>query len=480
VKIVHAASEFAPWVSVGHLADAVGGLTRELSRLGHEVAIFLPGYRQVLADPRAAHAEPLYKHTLDLGDRQVSAETLKLPLSANLTLYLVRRDESFDRSFPYGPPGGEYEDSDIRFLIFCKAVVDALCRFESPVDVLHCHDWPTALAPLLLRVEERKRQITVAARTFLTLHNPVFQGIYPRRTFPLTNLPEEFFAQDGLEFYGQVNYLKGGILFSDFLLTPSPTAAREILEPEHSFGLDGVLATRREDLRGLLTGVDQTEWNPFYDGYLAAVFDGRAPAGKAQCRAALSRGLGLDSTLRTGALVAANLPFIAALGLGDPRELLPVLREDTVLVLLGPAAPSDFEPWRALASLRPGRVVLLENPEVGALHRALAGADFFLGTSRVEPSPHHAQRALRYGAIPVMARTGGPADVIVDVRDQPAAGNGILFAPTTDGWREGLARALALHEDKAARERVRATGLALDSSWAKQAPAYAQLYQDLM
>jgi len=480
MKIVHAASELAPWVSVGHLADAVSGLTRELARLGHEVSVFLPGYRQVLADPRAVHAEPLFKHTLDLGEGRVTAETLKLPLSANLTLYFIRRDESFDRSFPYGPPGGEYEDSDTRFLIFCKAMVDALCRFETPVDVLHCHDWPTALAPLLLRVEERKRQITAAARTFLTVHNPAFQGIYPRHTFGLTNLPDEFFAQDGLEFFGQVNYLKGGMLFSDFLLTPSPTSAHEMLDPLHGFGLDGVLATRRDDLRGLLTGVDEAEWNPFYDRNLAAGFDARVPAGKAQCRAALQKGLGLDPAARSGAVIAAHLPIIAALGLGDPRELLPVLRDDTALVLMGPAAPTDFEAWRALVGARPGRIVLLENPQEDALHRALGGADFFLGTSRVEPSPHHAQRALRYGAIPVMPRTGGPADVVVDLDEQPERANGILFAPTTEGWREGLARALALQAETVLRDRIRAQGMKLDSTWARQAPAYAQLYQELV
>ncbi|MGA2052786.1 MAG: glycogen/starch synthase, partial [Opitutales bacterium] len=353
MKIVHAASEFSPLVKVGHLADAVGGLTRELARLGHQVSVFLPGYRQVLADPLAAQAETFYRHTLELGDALVTAETLRLPLGENLTLYLVRRDESFDRSFPYGPPGSDYEDSETRFLIFCKAVVDSLCRFEAPVDVLHCHDWPTALAPLLLRVEERKRDLSVTSRTVLTLHNPSFQGVYPRRTFALTNLPEEFFAQDGLEFYGQVNFLKGGLLFSDFLLTPSPTAAREALSPEHGFGLDGVLARRRGDLLGLLTGLDPDEWNPAADAFLPAPFDAATPAGKIRCREALCKGLNFAPTASAGAIVAAQVPLLAPHGLGDPSDLLSVLREDTKLVLLGPLAPADVAPWRAMAGARP-------------------------------------------------------------------------------------------------------------------------------
>jgi starch synthase len=479
MKIVHAASEFSPLVRVGHLADAVGGLSRELARQGHQVAVFLPGYRQVLADPRVAAAETFYKHTLELGDALVTAETLRVPWSENLTLYLVRRDESFDRSFPYGPPGCDYEDSETRFLIFCKAVVDAMCRFEAPVDVLHCHDWPMALIPLLLRVEERKRNLSVTSRTVLTLHNPSFQGVYPRRTFAQTNLPEEFFAQDGLEFYGQVNFLKGGMLFSDFLLTPSPTSAREMLGPELGFGLDGVLARRQGDLRGLLTGLDEEEWSPAADPLLPAAFDAVDPAGKARCRDALCKGLGFASTQEIGAIVAAQMPLLSAHGLGDPAAWLPVLREDTVLVLLGPLAPADVAPWRALAGARPGRVVLLENPEAGPLHRILGGADFFLGLARVEPSPHLAQRALCYGAIPVMPRTGGAADVIMDIDEQPDAGTGILFEPTVDGCGAGLARALVLHEQRERCENVRQRGLVVDSRWLRHAPAYADLYRQL-
>jgi len=480
MKIVHAASEFSPLVRVGHLADAVGGLSRELARQGHQVSVFLPGYRQVLADPRAARAETVYKHTLELGDALVTAETLLLPWSENLTIYLVRRDESFDRSFPYGPPGGDYEDSETRFLIFCKAVVDALCRFEAPVDVLHCHDWPTALAPLLLRVEERKRSVSVTSRTVLTLHNPSFQGIYPRRAFAQTNLPGEFFAPDGLEYYGQLNFLKGGLIFSDYLLTPSPTAAREVLEQERGFGLDGVLARRRGDLQGLLTGLDTAEWNPAADPFLPGPFDARAPDGKARCREALGKCLGFLPSSNIGAIVAAHLPLLAPHGLGDPAELLPVLREDTMLLLLGPLAPADVTPWRALAGARPGRVVLLENPEPGTLHRVLGGADFFLGLSRVEPSPHDAQRAMSYGAIPVMPRTGGPADVIADADDPLIPGTGILFEPTPEGWREGLARALALHEQPERCAAIRHRGLAVDSSWQHYGPAYAELYRNLV
>jgi starch synthase len=480
MKIVHAASEFSPLVRVGHLADAVGGLSRELAQMGHQVSVFLPGYRQVLADPLLAGAQTFYKHTLELGDALVTAETLRLTLSENLTLYLVRRDESFDRSFPYGPPGVDYEDSETRFLIFSKAVVDALCRFEAPVDVLHCHDWPTALVPLLLRVEERKRNLSVTSRTVLTLHNPSFQGVYPRRVFAFTNLPGEFFAQDGLEFYGQVNFLKGGMLFSDYLLTPSPTSAREVLEPEYGFGLDGVLARRRGDLQGLLTGLDAAEWDPEVDSLLPMTFSAGMPDGKTACREALCKGLGVGQAGQTGAIVAARLPLIAPHGLGNPAQLLPVLREDTLLILLGPLAPMDVAPWRALLGHRPGRILLLENPEPGALHRVLGGADFFLGTSWVEPSPRHAQRALRYGAIPVMPRTGGPADVIVDIEDQPGSGTGILFAPNAEGWTAGLARALDLHAQPQTAQSVRWRGLAVDNRWSRYAPAYDQLYRSLI
>jgi len=478
MKIVHVASEFSPWVRVGHLADAVGGLCVELAAQGHEVSVFIPGYRQVLADPRAAKAEPVFQHALELGDATVTAETLRLPIAKNLTLYLVRRDESFDRTFPYGPPGGEYEDSDARFVIFCKAVADALCRFDNPVEVLHCHDWPTALLPLLLRVEERKRGMSNVGRTFFTVYNPVFQGVYPRRTFALTNLPDEFFAPDALEFFGQVNFLKGGLVFAEVLLAPSPGAARE-LPGAYGFGLEGILTRRAEDLRGLLTGIDNAEWNPASDHLLPTGFRAGAPAGKALCREALRKGLGLDANTRSGALILSELPLAGILGFGDPRELLSPLREDSVLVLLGRTSPADMAAWRSLVGARPGRIVLLENFEPGVLHRALGGADFFLGSARIEPSPHHAQRALCYGAIPVMPRTGGPKDVIVDADETPDSGNGLLFEPTLEGWRTGLTRALTLHDQPALCEVVRNRGLAVDSSWEKLAPAFARLYREM-
>lgn len=478
MKIVHVASEFAPWVRVGHLADAVGGLCAELAREGHEVSVFLPGYRQVLADPRAAQAELVYEHALELGDAHASAQTLRLPMAPNLTLYLVRRDESFDRTFPYGPPGGEYEDSYARFLIFCKAVADALCRFDQPVDIVHCHNWPAALLPLLLRVEERKRGLSAAGRTVFTLHHPAFQGIYPRRVFSLTNLPEEFFAPDSLEFFGQVNFLKGGLVYAEVLLAPSPAAAQEIPGPGYGFGLEGILARRQGDLRGLLTGLDDTEWDPATDPLLPANYSASAPAGKARCRESLRQGLNLYSNTRSGALLVAELPLMAAFGLGDPRELLAELREDSVLVLLGRAAPGDMEPWRALAGARPGRIVLLENFDRDVLHRILGGADFYFGANRLEPSPYHAQLALRYGAIPVLPSAGGPTDIVVDAAEHPAQGNGLLFEPTLEGWREGLRRAQNLHDDAEFCSAIRARALAVDSSWRKLAPAYAQLYKE--
>ncbi len=479
MKIVHVASEFAPWVRVGHLADVVGGVCAELARLGHEVSVFVPGYRQLLADPRTVHAELFSEHVLELGDTRVSAHTMRLPVAPNLTLYFVRRDESFDRTFPYGPPGGEYEDSDTRFLIFCKAVADALCRSETPVDVVHCHDWPTALLPLFLRVEERKRGISAAGRTVFSIHHPAFQGVYPRHTFSLTNLPEELFTPDALEFFGQINFLKGGLVFADALLASSAASAREIPGPAYAFGLEGVLARRSGDLRGLLTGLNYDEWNPATDQLLPANFHGEAMAGKAHCRESLRKGLNLYTSTLHGALIAAELPIMPTLGLGDPRELLREFREDTVLVLLGRSASAPMEPWRALAGARPGRVVLLENFEPGVLHRVLGGADLYLGTTRIEPSPHRAQRALCYGAVPVMPRTGGPTDVILDADAHPETGNGLLFDVSVEGWRDGLRRAQDLHHQPERCGAIRSRALSVDSSWKRFAPAYAQLYKDL-
>ncbi|MBL4576569.1 MAG: glycogen/starch synthase, partial [Opitutaceae bacterium] len=215
MKIVHAASEMFPLIKTGGLADAVGALTKALAGFGHEVVTFLPGYRAVLEHPLFAKASKCLMIKVELGDEFLQADVYKLSMGKRQTLYVIKKDEFYDRSQPYGSEGRDYDDNDRRFIYFCKAVVEVLRLIDFKADVVHCHDWQTALLPVFLRMEERKRQDTLALKTVISIHNIAFQGVFPSKSFSLTNLPDDLIGIDGLEFYGQINMLKGGILFAD-------------------------------------------------------------------------------------------------------------------------------------------------------------------------------------------------------------------------------------------------------------------------
>src|SRR5476649_1316901 len=294
MKIVHAASELYPYMKTGGLADAVGALTGTFADLGHEVSVFLPGYRGALAHPDAEQAQRRFRLKIEMGDQYLTGDVLSFSPKKNLTVFLVCREEFFDRKNPYGNGERDYEDNGDRFTFFCKAVVETMRLADLGADIVHAHDWQAGLLPLLLRETERRFGVTLAMKTIFTIHNIAYQGLFPASFFPRTNLPEELFSMDGLEYYGQVNFLKGGILFTDRLTTVSPTYAKEIQTPEFGCGMEGVIQARVDDLSGLINGVDTAVWNPATDRQIPAKYSPRDLTGKAACRRELLRQCGLD------------------------------------------------------------------------------------------------------------------------------------------------------------------------------------------
>jgi starch synthase len=294
VKIVHAASEIYPYMKTGGLADAVGALSETFAERGHEVSAFLPGYREALAHPAAAAAERRFRLKIEMGDQFLSGDVLAFSPRKDLTVYLVCRDEFFDRRGAYGNGERDYDDNADRFIFFCKAVVETMRLADLGADIVHAHDWQAALLPLLLREAERRFGVTLAMKTIFTVHNMAFQGLFSAASFARTNLPEELFTMDGLEYYGQMNLLKGGILFADRVTTVSPRYAIEIQTPEFGCGLEGVIQARANDLSGLINGVDTAVWNPSTDRLIPARYTAANLAGKQACRGELLRLCGFD------------------------------------------------------------------------------------------------------------------------------------------------------------------------------------------
>ncbi len=481
MKIVHATGELFPYVKTGGLADAAGSIVETLAEYGHHVAVFLPGYRTVLEHPDASAATSVMSIGVELGDEFLSGEILAIKPRPNLTVYLVRRDEYFDRRHPYGRPGRDYDDNAQRFVFFGKAVVESVIRLGLKPDVVHCHDWQAALIPLFLRIEERRRALAVAGKTVLTIHNLAFQGIFPRKTFALTGLPDELLGMDGLEYYGQINMLKGGILFADRLTTVSHTYAREILTPEFGCGLEGVLQLRSDDLVSVLNGINPHVWNPATDRHLPENYTAADRAGKKACRRALLRECGFGEDF-AGPILGMICRFTEQKGI----HLLPgtgdFFQGDRArLVVLGSGAPEYERVVREWAAERPEAVHVAFGLDEVRSHLIEAGCDFFLMPSIFEPCGLNQMYSQRYGTVPVVSRVGGLADTVTDVDAEPGQGTGIHFEPDdVDALRGALERAETLYRDRKTLNTVISRCMKKDFSWRTAVRAYESLYREII
>ena len=478
MKIVHVASELFPYIKTGGLADAVGSLAVTLADKGHEVSVFLPGYRVAVEHPDAASATRRLRLKIEMGDQYLTGDVRAFSPRKNLTVYLVCREEFFDRRHPYGNGERDYEDNADRFLFFCKGVIETLRLADLQADIVHAHDWQAALLPLLLRESERRHAVTLALKTVFTIHNIAFQGLFPRGVFARTNLPDELNGIDGLEYYEQINFLKGGILFADRVTTVSPRYAQEIQTQEFGCGLDGVVQTRADDIVGLLNGVDTAVWNPAIDALLPARYAAADLAGKAACRAELLKRAGLAAgfagpifgmvcrlTEQKGVdLVLANQDFF--------------LKEDVRFVLLGSGKNHYEEAFRALVAKAPQRVFLSSKLDEAMSHLIEAGSDFFVMPSLFEPCGLNQMYSQVYGTVPIVTRVGGLADTVTDADAEPEAGTGLMCEPDAASLRGALDRALVLFRDRKRYAAVQQRGMAKAFSWKLAAGRYEQLYHD--
>ncbi len=480
MKIVHVASELFPYVKTGGLADAVGALSSTLADLGHEIAVFVPGYRPVTDHPFASAAKRTLKLRVEMGDTFMTGEVRSFSPKPNLTVHLVCREEFFDRRFPYGTPERDYEDNHHRFIFFCKGVVETLRFLEFRADVVHGHDWQCGLLPLLLRHAEQRHEATLAMKTVFTIHNIAFQGVFPMRAFYRTNLPDELMGIDGVEFYGQMSMMKAGILFSDRVTTVSPRYAREIQTPEFGCGLDGVVGTRADDIVGLINGIDTATWNPSTDALIPATYSAADLSGKALCRAELLKRSGLDPKF-TGPVVGMVCRLTEQKGLDLVLANEAFFRTANVrFIVLGTGEKKFEEELRELAAAAPDHVALCSRLDEAMSHLVESGSDFFLMPSRFEPCGLNQMYSQAYGTVPLVTRVGGLADTVIDIDANPETGAGITFAPTAEGVAEGLSRMLKLHADKKRLRTAQANGMARDFSWLTAARAYEQLYDDAL
>jgi starch synthase len=484
-----AASEAVPYAKTGGLADVVGVLPQELIRLGHEVALVLPGYRSVLESLPSRESKIHFTTPVGSVSMEGMLEEACVPIEGGLyplKILVVRCDPYFDRPGLYQDQHGDYQDNLERFSLFSQAVLGGIRylheRDGRPVDVLHLHDWQTALCAVYLKAGVRGLAIP-GVKTLLTLHNVGYQGLFAGERFPVIGLPDALFSPRALEFYGSINCLKGGIVFSDAVSTVSQTYAKEILTNEFGCGLEGVLADRREGIHGIVNGIDVNVWNPEMDRFVPASYSVSDLSGKKICKRFLQRELGLP--VRPVPLLAGIGRLTHQKGFDLLLEALPELVFlDIQLVLLGTGDRDLEERLLEAKAAYPDCVAVHIGFDEGLAHRIQAGADMLVMPSRYEPCGLTQLQSLRYGTVPIVRRTGGLADTVVPFKPSTARANlatGFHFdAPTSDAMLSAILLAVSVYREQEMWHSLIKAGMKTDVSWARSAERYEQLYRTLL
>jgi starch synthase len=473
VKILFVASEAVPFCKTGGLADVVGTLAQKLGAAGHDVCLFLPKYRDVRAPQLdEGQARPL---SLTLGGETVEAGLRFLHRRA-VSVYFVDFPRFFDREGLYGAAGRDHDDNDRRFALFCLAALEGAKAVGFKPDVVHAHDWQAGLTCAHLKRRYADDPHFAGAASVFTVHNMAYQGLFPRAALETAGLGAEDFTPDGVEYFGQVSYLKAGLAYADRLTTVSPTYAREIQGAEHGFGFEGLLQRRAGRLSGILNGLDVDAWDPSRDSFLPRRYGAAdAAAGKAAAKEALQRDCGLEARSDRALIgIVSRLDYQKGLDLAIPAVEARLDRAQ--FVVLGTGDPALTEALASLERRRPGKVHFHRQFDEPFAHRVYASSDLFLMPSRFEPCGLGQMIAMRYGTVPVAARTGGLLDT---VREEPAAeANGFLFA-SGDAAELGRAldRALDARGSAAWDARVRA-GMTADFSWERSTAEYLDVYAE--
>ncbi len=487
-RILHVASEMAPFVKTGGLADVVAALPRALAKRGHDVRVAIPGYRKAIHAAERLGIEWLpTPMTIEVGgiDHRVGVGVVRWE---GVTVYLLACNECFDRDGIYGPtPSNDYEDNPRRFILLSKAAL-ALCgalaqggALAWKPHVVHCHDWQTGFVPALLQRGFLPQ--LPATRTIFSIHNIAYQGAFWHFDLKLTGLDWALFNPMHLEHYGKLNSLKAGIVFADRVTTVSRRYAEEITTAEFAYGMDAVVRSHRYKLSGITNGIDTHEWDPATDRHLPAHYSAKDFAGKAECREHVRAQCGLyrsDST----ALVSVVSRLVEQKGIDLIIEAVSpyILAGRMQLVILGSGDVALEQRLHALQQRHPGWVAVWYGHNESLAHQYIAGSDLFLMPSRTEPCGLTQMYAMRYGTLPIVRFTGGLADTVTDVAhlgpDGQSDGTGFTFGPADLGhFSSVLDRALGLYQHfpkdfRAAQ--LRAMGR--DFSWDQVSAEYEAMY----
>lgn len=475
MRILMVSAEGPPLKRAGALVDVMEALPAALQARGHEVGVVLPFYRQIRADRAIKKKDSGVTAEVIVGDRKYTARYLEGRSAGAVQLFFVRCDEFFDREGVYGEHGEPYEDNAARFIFFTKASLELARRLTPQLQILHVHDWPAALAPVFVFA------LGLPFKTVLTIHHVEEQGSFWGLDFPLTNLPERFFTLHGVEFFGRLNFLKGGILHADRITTVSEHYRREILTPAGGCGLDAVLRENAHRLSAILNGADYKRWNPATDRLIPAPYDLRRLAGKQTCRDALLKKLKLAPAPR-GPVFGMITRVVREKGFEILAPLFDrMLWDDVRLIILGEGDPA-FETALAVAARKfPTRFAYQKDYDERLAHLIQAGMDISLIPSRFEPAGLSAMYSLKYGALPVARVTGGIQEIIQDYEPTADSGYGFLcYEYSSEAFWDAIKRARQIFRNRALWTALMKRAMACNFSWETAAERYEALYRELV
>jgi len=475
MHIAFVASECVPFSKTGGLADVVGALPKALADLGQQVSVYLPRYKQTkLTDTRVV-ARSI---TVPFDDRYRFCSVVSGGNQAGVNFYFIDYPPYFDRDALYGTPAGDYPDNAERFALFSRAVLEASKIIAVP-DVFHCHDWQSALVPVMLRTLYAEDPAFRDVASTFTIHNMGYQGLFPSEILPLLVLPWDLFTMTKMEYFGQVNFLKGALVFSDFITTVSRKYSQEIQTAEYGFGLEGVLRARAATVTGILNGVDYDEWSPEKDKFTVARYSPQELSGKAKCKDDLLKAFGVTDANPKLPVIGIVSRFAAQKGFDLIAQIMDRLaREEMIVVALGSGDKEYEEMFLRLNRQFPQKIAVKIAYNNELAHKIEAGSDMFLMPSKYEPCGLNQIYSLKYGTVPVARATGGLDDTIEPWDARTGKGTGFKF---TDYSGESLLltikQALNAHRDPSAWKTLMLNGMAKDFSWTASAREYVRIYE---
>ncbi len=470
-----------PFAKTGGLADVSGVLPRAIKAEGHDVRVVMPKYKVV--DNQKFGLRTLTKSlSIPVGEEIAIVSILEGELEKGIPVYFIDYKPYFERKELYGTPEGAYEDNAERFILFSRALLEAVKAIGFQPDVIHCNDWQTGLIPVYLKTLYKNDPFFQRTATVLTIHNIAYQGTFPKQTLNLAGLGEEEFTPEKLEFHGQVSFLKGGLVYADVLNTVSVTYSKEIQSsPEFGYGLEGVLAHRSQDLYGILNGVDYDEWNPAKDQFIAVNYTIGEINKKMECKRALLKENNLPVNL--------NRPLVGIVSRLSQQKGLDIIGEaideimdlDLYFILLGTGEEEYHRLFSRIGRKYSRKAAIHITFDNGLAHKIYAGCDLFLMPSRYEPCGLGQLISLAYGTASIVNPTGGLADTIEEFEPETGKGNGFLLSEySATALVNALKRAITVYRQKEAWQRLVNNMMEANFSWAASTKEYLELYQKAM